>query len=59
MTTGDNAPTVIPGDPESSLLAQWLLGTVDQGGFMPPSGMLPQDEVDLVLDWIAAGALDD
>jgi mono/diheme cytochrome c family protein len=59
MTSGNNAPTVIPGDPESSLLAQWLLGTVDQGGFMPPSGMLPQDEVDLVLDWIAAGALDD
>jgi mono/diheme cytochrome c family protein len=58
MTSGNNAPTVIPGDPESSLLAQWLLGTVDQGGFMPPSGMLPQDEVDLILDWIAAGALD-
>jgi mono/diheme cytochrome c family protein len=58
MTSGNNAPTVIPGDAEGSLLAKWLLGTVDQGGFMPPSGMLPQDEVDLILDWIAAGALD-
>jgi len=58
MTTGDHAPVVIPGDPEQSLLAQWLLGTVDQGGLMPPSGALPEDEIQLVLDWIAAGALD-
>jgi mono/diheme cytochrome c family protein len=58
MTSGDNAPVVIPGDPDGSLLAQWLLGTVPQGGLMPPSGMLPQDDIQLILDWIAAGALD-
>jgi mono/diheme cytochrome c family protein len=58
MTTGDNAPVVIPGDPDGSLLAQWLLGTVPQGGLMPPSGMLPQEEIQLILDWIAEGAPD-
>jgi hypothetical protein len=58
MTSGDNAPVVVPGDPDGSLLAQWLLGTIDQGGLMPPSGMLPQDQIQLIQDWIAAGALD-
>lgn len=58
MTSGNNAPVVMPGDAVESLLAKWLLGTVDQGGYMPPSGMLPQDELDLILGWITAGALD-
>jgi len=58
MTSGNNAPVVIPGDAEGSLLARWLLGTVDQGGFMPPSGKLPQAELDIILGWIGAGALD-
>jgi len=58
MTTGAHAPVVIPGDSEQSLLAQWLLGTADEGGLMPPSGALPEDEIRLILDWIAAGALD-
>ncbi len=31
MTSGNNAPVVIPGDPENSLLAQKLFGTQEQG----------------------------
>lgn len=58
MTTGDNAPVVIPGDPENSLLAQKLLGTQSEGNIMPPGNPLPEDEIQLVLDWIAAGAPD-
>ena len=56
MTSGDNAPVVISGDAENSLLAQKILGTQTQGAIMPPSGKLPQEETQLILDWINAGA---
>jgi mono/diheme cytochrome c family protein len=58
MTTGDNAPVVVPGDPENSLLAQKILGTQAEGSLMPPSGKLPEDEIQVILDWISAGAED-
>jgi mono/diheme cytochrome c family protein len=56
-TSGDNAPVVIPGDTQNSLLAQYLQGI--GGKVMPPAGSLPQDEIQAILDWIAAGAADD
>ena len=56
MTTGNNAPVVIPGDVENSLLAQKLLGTHSEGAIMPPAGKLPDAEIQVILDWIAAGA---
>jgi hypothetical protein len=49
---------VTPGDVENSLLAQKLLGTQAEGGIMPPSGKLPEDEIQAILSWIAAGAPD-
>jgi mono/diheme cytochrome c family protein len=56
MTSGDNAPAVIPGDPDGSLLVQLLQ---DPGsGLMPPAGALPADEIQMIIDWILAGALD-
>jgi mono/diheme cytochrome c family protein len=60
MTTGDNGPVVIPGDVDGSLLAQKLLGTHEEGDLMPPPPLRAlQDElIQLILDWIAAGALD-
>jgi mono/diheme cytochrome c family protein len=58
MESGDNGPVVNPGDPEASLLAQKLLGTQTIGAEMPPGGQLPQDEIQTILDWISAGALD-
>jgi mono/diheme cytochrome c family protein len=58
MTTGDNAPVVIPGDAENSLLAQKILGTHQEGAIMPPSGMMDDDEIQIILDWIEAGAPD-
>jgi mono/diheme cytochrome c family protein len=58
MTTGDNAPAVIAGDPENSLLAQKLLGTQTEGTIMPPAGKLSDAEIQIILDWIAAGALE-
>jgi mono/diheme cytochrome c family protein len=59
MTTGNNAPVVVPGDPESSLLAHKLLDTQEQGAVMPPSGALSNAQIQIILDWISAGALDD
>ncbi|GMR09302.1 MAG: hypothetical protein BMS9Abin28_0120 [Anaerolineae bacterium] len=58
MTTGDHGPVVIQGDPAASLLAQKILGAQNLGGIMPPSGLMPEDKVQIILDWISAGALD-
>jgi mono/diheme cytochrome c family protein len=56
--SGDHGPAVVPGDPQVSLLAQKLLGTQAEGALMPPSGALPQSKIQIILDWIAAGAPD-
>jgi menaquinol-cytochrome c reductase cytochrome b/c subunit len=56
MESGDHAPVIIPGDPDNSLLVQKMLGTQSVGGFMPPSGLLPESKVQAIIDWIAAGA---
>jgi mono/diheme cytochrome c family protein len=60
MTTGDNGPVVIPGDIDASLLAQKLIGTHADGDLMPPPPLRPLQEelIQIILDWIAAGALD-
>jgi len=58
MTTGDHAPVVIPGDAQNSLLTQKLLGTQKQGVVMPPTGKLSEAEIQVILNWIAAGAPD-
>lgn len=57
MTSGTHAPVIKPGDVAGSLLAGKLTGT--QGTLMPPSGALPAGELQIILDWIAAGAKDD
>jgi mono/diheme cytochrome c family protein len=56
MTSGNNAPAVVPGDPAGSLLIELLRAT--GSGAMPPGGALPADQIQLIEDWIAAGALD-
>ena len=58
LGTGDHAPVVIPGDPENSLLAQKMVGTQSIGDIMPPAGLLPEDEIQVILDWIESGAVD-
>lgn len=57
MTTGDHKPVVVPGDVAASLLAQKLLGTQTVGTAMPVGGALPPETIQPILDWIAAGAL--
>jgi mono/diheme cytochrome c family protein len=56
MTTGDHAPVIIPGNVDESLLAQKLLGTATIGSIMPPGAKLPDATIQVILDWIAAGA---
>ncbi len=56
IASGDHAPVIVPGDPTHSLLAQKLLGTQEEGMVMPPGGKLPDDLIQIILDWIKAGA---
>ena len=55
-TTGKSGSVIIPGDVENSILAQRIQGL--QGNTMPPTGQLPQSDIQIILDWIAGGALD-
>jgi mono/diheme cytochrome c family protein len=58
MESGNNAPVVIPGDAENSLLAQKMLGQQTIGNIMPPAGLLGIDDIQIVIDWIDQGAED-
>lgn len=58
MNSGANAPVVIPGDPEGSLLVQKLRGTQAVGAIMPPGTPLSEAEIDLVERWVEGGAPD-
>jgi len=58
MDSGDNAPTVIPGDVENSILAQKIIGEQTYGAVMPPAGLMTNAEIQIILDWIAVGAPD-
>jgi mono/diheme cytochrome c family protein len=53
MTSGDNGPVVLPGNAKDSILARSILG---QDSLMPPLEPLPQSDIQVILDWIAAGA---
>ncbi|MCA9062563.1 MAG: PSD1 domain-containing protein [Planctomycetaceae bacterium] len=53
LTGGESGPSIIPGNPDESLLIQ----AVRYESFeMPPSGRLKESEVKVLADWIAAGA---
>jgi hypothetical protein len=51
---------VVAGDPDASYLVRKIEDAVGiQGTAMPPGNPLSADQVQLVRDWIAAGALND
>jgi hypothetical protein len=52
MKGGNNGPVIVPGDPASSLLIE------KQSGATPHFGQLSPSELQLVTDWIKAGAPD-
>lgn len=47
------------GDPDSSYLIHKLSGAADTGDIMPPTGTLAAADIDVIRQWILAGALDD
>jgi hypothetical protein len=57
MTSGDNAPVIIPGDAAGSILAQMLRGIeTPAGGQMPPGRPLRDQQIELIERWINQGA---
>lgn len=56
LTTGDNAPVVVPGNAGASLLAQKIQGIQSGGMQMPPGGLMTEEEIATVIAWIDAGA---
>jgi mono/diheme cytochrome c family protein len=56
LTTGNNGPTIVPGDPDNSRLVQSLVGTHPDGIVMPPSVEMSPADIQKIIDWIAAGA---
>ncbi len=51
--SGSSGPAVVAGDPDGSHLVQRLRG---EGNLMPPAGALPDNQLDLIVQWIAGGA---
>jgi mono/diheme cytochrome c family protein len=59
MTSGNSAPVIVAGDPDASLLIRLMRAEPTAGMAMPPpSGGLPVSDIQLIADWIAAGAPD-
>ena len=54
LTGGNRGPAVVPGRPQDSL----VMAAIRQTGAlkMPPTGKLPDSEIDVVEKWIASGA---
>tara|TARA_R110002049_G_scaffold138781_11_gene299235 strand:- start:19293 stop:20537 length:1245 start_codon:yes stop_codon:yes gene_type:complete len=50
---------VVAGNPNNSYLIQKLEGTAATGTVMPPTGGLPQVDIDVIRQWISDGAIDD
>ncbi len=56
MNSGEHGPTIIPGDVANSLLAQKIQDQQTVGGMMPPGGKMTEQDIQIILNWIAAGA---
>jgi len=56
MNSGDHAPVIKVGDANGSLLVQKLLGIQTSGGLMPPTSKLPENLIQIIIDWITSGA---
>ena len=54
---GDLGPSIVPGDPDRSLLIKALRWT-DENLQMPPKKALPKDVVDAFETWVRLGAPD-
>ena len=51
---GDSGPTIVPGDPDASLLVKVVRYKDDMQ--MPPDGKLPEREIAALVEWVNRGA---
>ena len=51
---GDSGPAIVPGKPDESLLIRALRYSDDEPTKMPPDGKLPEREIALLTEWVAA-----
>ncbi|MEZ0395231.1 MAG: c-type cytochrome domain-containing protein [Anaerolineales bacterium] len=51
MAGGRRGPEIVPGDAGASRLVQYV-----QSGRMPPNGRLSDAEIQMIVDWVNAGA---
>lgn len=56
MSGGWSGPSILPGNPDSSLLYMRIILPVGSPGSMPPNIPLSENEVDLIRQWISEGA---
>lgn len=56
MTSGDNAPNIIPGDLNSNFIRMINREEIEAGGPMPPTKALKPEVIDLLTRWIMGGA---
>jgi len=56
MTSGDNAPSVIPGDMESHLISLIQREELDFSDPMPPNKALNSEVMAIFERWVAGGA---
>jgi len=56
MTSGDNAPVIVPGDPQSILLRLINREELEFSQPMPPTKALKPEVVDIFTRWVLAGA---
>lgn len=54
---GDSGPAVVPGKPDESRLVR-AISYGDEELQMPPEEKLPEEEIALLVRWVAAGAID-
>jgi hypothetical protein len=54
LAGGDSGPAVVPGEPAKSLLVE-VIGYDPSGMQMPPTGKLPQREIDTLREWVQRG----
>ena len=55
QTGGDSGPAIVPGKPDESLLIQAVRHTDLR---MPPTGRLPTEETEVLVNWVVWGAFD-
>ncbi|HEY4312149.1 MAG TPA: PSD1 and planctomycete cytochrome C domain-containing protein [Pirellulales bacterium] len=56
MAGGDSGPSIVPGDPDASLLIRAL--KYDGDVQMPPEGKLPEPEIAVLTEWVKRGVPD-